>query len=423
MVSVCLLLVSIILILTSCNKEIEREYNKLYIDSFDYEVTLDENESSNSYLFSFDIDFSTKETSTNIELIVRITGLQNRSAVYSLNACNTENVSITYGEESFYANMIFAIPQGDTSMKASGTLSITTKNIIEDINDFVEISCRNRMGCEIVDYNSLMEQGTFKLNKPNVEPSDKIYYAYDEWTESYQVVSVYTKFKSLEIPAYHNDYPITTIDQAAFKQVPNIEHLVLPTTLISIPKGILLGMSNLKTLSLPFVGSGYSYLGYLFGASNSYENTDFVPKSLEEVVVTGTTTIPRDSFYGCSGIKRIVLNEITSIGDFAFSGCRELEAIELSDKLTSIGKMTFYGCGITSIVLPNTIESIGESAFYHCGQLKEVFYRGTEDKWRTISLGNNQLELNNATKYYYSDTKPSDAGHYWHEVDGVVTKW
>ncbi len=428
MVSFYLLLSIIILFLTSCNKEIKREYNKLYIDSFDYEVTMKETTSSITYLYSFDIDFSTKVTSTNRELTVSITGLQNRSSVYSLNACDTEKVSISNSEESFYAKMTYTIAQGDTSMKASGTLSISTTMIMEDINDFVKISCFNRLGSEVVDYNHLMEQGVFKMNYPNEASGDKIFYTFDEWTESYQVVSVHTKSNYLEIPTYYNGYPVSTINPAAFKNVTNIEHLVLPTTLTSLSKGILSSMPQLKVLSLPYVGSGLSdgcsYFGYLFGASSSNENIEYAPKSLEEVIIMGTSPIEKDAFYGCSGIKRVILNdEITSIGDFAFSSCRNLEYIELSKNLTSIGKMAFYGCSIASIVLPNTIKSIGESAFSQCGQLKEVFYRGTEAEWYNISFVNEQLEMDAATKYFYADTKPNDAGHYWHYVDGVVTKW
>ncbi len=427
MFSFYLLLLSIIL-LTSCNKEIEREYNKLYIDSFDYEVTKNEEASSNSYLLSYDIDFSTKKTSSirGRSLRVRITGLQNTTSVYSLDYCNTENVRVYQSDENFHAIVTYIIEPKATTMKASGTLSISTTHFIEDINDYVKIE--SYCDIEVIDYNQLMEQEVFRMNYSDEISADNIIYSFDEWTESYKIVSIYTMSNDLQIPNYYNNYPVQTIDQAAFKQVINIEKLVLPKTLTSIPKGLLTGMLNLKSLSLPFIGSksndANSYIGYLFDGSSSNENINVVPRSLEEVEITGTTTIKKDAFYGCSGIKRIVLNdEITDIGDFAFSNCRNLESIELSKNLTDIGKMAFYGCSMTSIVLPNTIKSIGESAFYQCSQLTEVFYRGTEAEWYNISFVNEQLEMDAATKYFYADTKPNDAGHYWHYVDGVVTKW
>ncbi len=28
-----------------------------------------------------------------------------------------------------------------------------------------------------------------------------------------------------------------------------------------------------------------------------------------------------------------------------------------------------------------------------------------------------------ATNYFYSETKPTNTGNYWHYVDGVATKW
>jgi hypothetical protein len=33
------------------------------------------------------------------------------------------------------------------------------------------------------------------------------------------------------------------------------------------------------------------------------------------------------------------------------------------------------------------------------------------------------IELENAPRYYYSETEPTEPGNYWHYVDGVPTPW
>ena len=74
-----------------------------------------------------------------------------------------------------------------------------------------------------------------------------------------------------------------------------------------------------------------------------------------------------------SPIKEIVIKEgITSIGNFAFSSCYQLEKLYLPTTLTSIGESAFTGCNLNSLVLPDNVESIGASAFAYCGNLSSV---------------------------------------------------
>lgn len=62
-------------------------------------------------------------------------------------------------------------------------------------------------------------------------------------------------------------------------------------------------------------------------------------------------------------VKDLVIpNSVTSIGDFAFSGCG-LTSVIFSNNVTSIGELAFRWCGLTSITFPDNVEKIGESAF------------------------------------------------------------
>ncbi len=38
-------------------------------------------------------------------------------------------------------------------------------------------------------------------------------------------------------------------------------------------------------------------------------------------------------------------------------------------------------------------------------------------------MGYSNSNLTSATRYYYSETTPTEAGNYWHYVDGVPTPW
>lgn len=74
-----------------------------------------------------------------------------------------------------------------------------------------------------------------------------------------------------------------------------------------------------------------------------------------------------------SPIKRIIIHDgVTSIGDYAFSSCTQLEELTLPGTLTQIGKNAFTGCSIKTLTLPDSVESIGSSAFSYCDNLTDL---------------------------------------------------
>lgn len=82
-----------------------------------------------------------------------------------------------------------------------------------------------------------------------------------------------------------------------------------------------------------------------------------IPKSV--------TTIANFAFYRCYQLENVnMYNNVTSIGERAFSFCWNLESIRLSDTLKTIGALAFSHCDdLTKIELPKSITSIGTDAF------------------------------------------------------------
>jgi hypothetical protein len=63
--------------------------------------------------------------------------------------------------------------------------------------------------------------------------------------------------------------------------------------------------------------------------------------------------------------------------------------------------MTFYNCiSLTSVVIPDSVTSIGDFAFDECSEFKDVYYTGSEEEWRSISIGAFNSPLRNATIHY-----------------------
>jgi len=92
------------------------------------------------------------------------------------------------------------------------------------------------------------------------------------------------------------------------------------------------------------------------------------------VIPNNVTSIGNDAFSGCSGLTSVTIpNNVTSIGNYAFSGCSGLTSVTIPNSVTEIGYDAFKGCrGLTSMTIPNSVTSIREYAFSGCSSLTDV---------------------------------------------------
>ena len=102
-------------------------------------------------------------------------------------------------------------------------------------------------------------------------------------------------------------------------------------------------------------------------------------KSIRAVTVgAGVTSIGSYAFYGCRNLTAITLPaSLTSIGSSAFRYCSRLTSVTLPDGLTRIDSLAFQCCyDLTSITFPAGLTSIGWSAFDSCSRLTSVRFQG-----------------------------------------------
>ena len=216
----------------------------------------------------------------------------------------------------------------------------------------------------------------------------------------------------------------------------------IPSHIKYIAAGSFYKMNNIVEIIIP---DGVKFIGdSVFSDCDSLTKVR-LPSDLE--------VIPEKTFGGCSSLKEIVIpdsvtkidfqafvgsaiesiklsDSLTEIGQAAFSECHNLKQIELPDSVTEIGSMAFARTAIESIVIPASVKKLGHSAIHFTTNiipvkgkpLKELFYKGTQEQWEEIEKEKNET-IDKATKYFYSETRPSQPGNFWHYVDGKVTVW
>ncbi len=117
---------------------------------------------------------------------------------------------------------------------------------------------------------------------------------------------------------------------------------------------------------------------------------------------------------------------VTNIADNAFEFNTSIKSIVMPNTITTIDWYAFNGCtNLTTIVIPESVKTIDGAVFYGCENLQSIYYKGNLSAWNIIDISDSYNdELNNATKYYYSETLPSDSANYWHyDTNGSIKVW
>lgn len=110
-------------------------------------------------------------------------------------------------------------------------------------------------------------------------------------------------------------------------------------------------------------------------------------KEMKSIEIPGNiSTIGQLAFHRCSGIRRVTLEEgIDTIGYGAFSSCENLEEVEIPRGVRFIGAVAFAKCGrLKKATIPDSVEILGGDIFSECEDIDEIVFKGSRAQWKKI---------------------------------------
>lgn len=205
------------------------------------------------------------------------------------------------------------------------------------------------------------------------------------------------------------------LNMYVFSNAESLESIQLPESLTVIDVGAFSGCINLDNLHIP---DRVTEIG-----NSAFSGCS----SLSEIILpAGVGVIGDRIFNGCYSLERAELPDgITRIGEYAFAYCSLITDIRIPDGVEEVGKYAFYDCSsLKTVIIPASLTDVGEYAFDGCELVRAVYYGGTEDDWRINFLWNN-IPVQTAPRYYYSQNPPAEAGNFWHYAEDGKTpvKW
>ncbi len=179
----------------------------------------------------------------------------------------------------------------------------------------------------------------------------------------------------------------------------NITEITIPSTITYIGSHAFANCTNLQSVT--------------FEQGDELEIGDyaFYYSGLTEVEIPSTvTSIGECAFYITDLVNVYIPSSVTYIGTKAFAINDSLKNVIIeSGETLEIGDYAFYlDSNIESIEIPTSVTSIGDYAFDGCRSITDVYYQGTEEEWNKIDIGTNNTYLTSATIHYNTSRPASD---------------
>lgn len=200
---------------------------------------------------------------------------------------------------------------------------------------------------------------------------------------------------------------VSNIEARAFYKCSNLQECPLPSNVRQIGQSAFYGCSKLKTIVLP---EGLEEISY-YAFQNCGVTNITIPTSLVKIDSNAF-------YYNYSELSQVNISSLSSWLNIHFSNGNAnplsytaaltlngetVEDLVIPDAITEIKNYAFYGYdNLKSVVIHKNIEKVGISSFDACKNLTDVYFNGTAEEWRNVSVGTGNTNLTAAQMHYFS---------------------
>ena len=172
---------------------------------------------------------------------------------------------------------------------------------------------------------------------------------------------------------------VETIEEAAFRQVKQLQEMHLPDSLTSLGRYAFSSCSSLRTVKIPTKLKEIPW--YAFDGC----------KSLQSVELHDSITGFGDYSFRSCDLREITLPKSTTwIGGRAFAENTNLSKVTLNEGLIDIWAEAFYNTAIDTLNCPSTLRNIYNGAFAGCGNLRQINLNEGLTRIEVYALANNK---------------------------------
>ena len=245
------------------------------------------------------------------------------------------------------------------------------------------------------------------------------------------------KLKKIIIPS-----SCTTIEQFAFENNKDLYHVYLPSSVETVGSFAFYSINSsayicIEHSSVPSWGSYWSSGATVYtsctklveGEDFNYAIRSFSGNYAATVLRLSETTsqlqnytfpneienisdirVAQSLFKNNVYIRSVNLSSVTRIGDYAFSGCSNLNSVTFSNTLTVIGSHAFDSCSsLTSVSIPDGVTGIQSFAFDSCTNLAYIYIPASATTIGAYAF----YDCPNSTIYTTAHSASSGWDSYW----------